>query len=363
MEFIGDVFKQNKFYGNGKYTNLCTRFIEKRLSAQKVLLTDSCTSALEIVALLLRDFDLEQEIILPSYTFSSTASAFARAGFKLVFAEIDPKTMMLDLDDAKRKITRKTIAIVSVHYAGQCCNIEELMSLCSENNLKLVEDAAQAFDSYLNNKALGTYGDFGCFSFHETKNIHAGLSGALVIGDKKYNDRATHIWERGTNRQEVLKGIVDKYSWVEIGGSFYPTELQAAFLYAQLQGLDQNKAKRKIIYDAYLNSFKLLKSQKKLYFPIYSDVYESNYHAFYIQLATEDLCDNVREYLLENQVSAYIGYVPLHSSRVGMSMGYKPDSLPITEECSKRVLRLPFHNNLTEDDVNYIATLVAKCLG
>lgn len=362
-QFVLDVFEQNHFYGNGKYTKKCTEFIEKRLGAQKVLLTDSCTSALEIVALLLRDAGKTQEVILPSYTFSSTASAFARAGFTLIFAEIDPNTMMLDIEDAKRKITQDTVAIIAVHYAGQCCDIEALRTICDDNDLKLVEDAAQAFDSYLDKKAVGTFGDFGCFSFHETKNIHAGLSGALVIGNEKYNDRATHIWERGTNRQEVLKGIVDKYSWVEIGGSFYPTELQAAFLFGQLQSLDKNKSERELIYKTYLESFEPLKKNGKLDFPMFIQGYESNFHAFYIQLPDEATCDQVREFMQKEHVSAYIGYVPLHSSKVGISMGYRDDSLPITEEYAKRVLRLPFHNNLTEEDVNYIASLVAKCLG
>jgi dTDP-4-amino-4,6-dideoxygalactose transaminase len=361
-EFVLDVFKENHFYGNGKYTRKCMTFLEKRLNAQKVLLTDSCTSALEIVALLLRDGTKGQEIILPSYTFSSTASAFARAGFTLVFAEINPNTMMLDIEDTKRKITKDTIAVIAVHYAGLCCDVKALRKVCDDNHLKLVEDAAQAFDSYLDNKALGTFGDFGCFSFHETKNIHAGLSGALVIGDECYNDRATHIWERGTNRQEVLKGIVDKYSWVEIGGSFYPTELQAAFLFGQLLSLNDNKSERKLIYDTYVKLFEPLKAADKLDFPVHTQHYESNFHAFYIQLPDEATCDKVREFLQKNHVSAYIGYVPLHSSKVGMSMGYTKDSLPITEEMAKRVLRLPFHNNMTAQDASYVSSLVKKSL-
>tara|TARA_R110001583_G_scaffold132895_2_gene284815 strand:+ start:2457 stop:3593 length:1137 start_codon:yes stop_codon:yes gene_type:complete len=358
LGYIEDVFKQNQFYGNGKYTQQCTDLIQKRLNTNNVLLTDSCTSALEIVALLMRDVNQEQEIILPSYTFSSTASAFARAGFKLVFAEVDPQTMMLDIEDAKSRITQNTTAIVVVHYGGYCAEVKEFRALCDQRCLKLVEDAAQAFDCYLDNKALGTFGDFGCFSFHETKNIHAGLSGALLVKDDSLIDRATHIWERGTNRQEVLKGIANKYTWVEIGGSFYPTEMQAAFLYAQLEAVDKNISERKDIYTAYLNGLSELKLQKSINYPDTQHDFKSNFHAFFVTFKTEAICDKVRECLVANKVAAYIGYVPLHSSPVGISMGYSAESLPITELTAKCVLRLPFHNNMTLENVTLVCNLI-----
>ena len=362
LAYIEDVFKQNHYYGNGKYTKLCTDLIKNRLNVENVLITDSCTSALEIVSLLLRDTNIEQEVILPSYTFSSTASAFARAGFKLVFAEIDPKTMMLDPQDVELKITEKTAAIVVVHYGGYCAEISKFREICDQHNMKLVEDAAQAFDCYLDDKALGSFGDYGCFSFHETKNIHAGLSGALLIKDSDLLSRATHIWERGTNRQEVLKGLANKYTWVEVGGSFYPTELQAAFLYAQLEAIDQNISERKTIYNYYSLGLHQLKCGGKISYPEFKDGYRSNYHAFFISFECETICDEVREYLVDNNVSAYIGYVPLHSSPVGQSMGYSIDSLPITENMAKRVLRLPFHNNLTEENIASICKLIWTCL-
>jgi dTDP-4-amino-4,6-dideoxygalactose transaminase len=360
--YIEDVFNQNQFYGNGKYTKLSTDYIKTRLNTENVLLTDSCTSALEIVALLMRDVNQEQEIILPSYTFSSTASAFARAGFKLVFAEVDPQTMMLDLEDAESRITPNTTAIVVVHYGGYCAEIKSFRTLCDQRGLKLVEDAAQAFDCHLDNQPLGTFGDFGCFSFHETKNIHAGLSGALLIKDDNIIDRATHIWERGTNRQEVLKGLANKYTWVEVGGSFYPTEMQAAFLYAQLEGVDKNINERQSIYEAYKAGLDSLKLQGKVYFPNFQVSYQSNYHAFFILFKSESSCDRVREYLVAKKVAAYIGYVPLHSSPVGISMGYSPESLPITEEMAKRVLRLPFHNNMSLKDVNFVCSLIGDSI-
>lgn len=361
LSLIEDVFRQKQFYGSGKYTDLCQEFIRERLNVASVLLTDSCTSALEMSALLLGE-GCEQEVILPSYTFSSTASAFARAGFKLVFAEIDPKTMMLDVPDVKAKITSKTSAVIVVHYGGYCADVLALKSLCDQNGLVLVEDAAQAFDSYLDGKALGTFGTFGCFSFHETKNIHAGLSGALVLSDEKMMERAVHIWERGTNRQEVIKGVVDKYSWVEIGGSFYPTELQAAFLYAQFNGIDRNKDERRAIYQVYRSGLLHLRDKQKLSFPDYQNEFESNYHAFFIVFNSEAECDQVRIMLKDSLISAYIGYVPLHSSRVGKKMGYSEGSLPVTQQYSNQVLRLPLHNNMTVDDAERICAIISSCV-
>jgi len=358
LEYIKDVFEKKHFYGNGEFTSKCQDKIRDSLSAQKVLLTDSCTSALEISALLIKDWEVEQEVILPSYTFSSTASAFARAGFKLVFADVCPDTMMIDIKDVENKITTKTAAIVIVHYAGFSAGSKQFKSLCNNHGLFLIEDAAQAFGSYEEKNALGTVGDLGCFSFHETKNIHAGLAGALLINNEKFKDRAEFIWERGTNRQEVLKGIADKYSWVEIGGSFYPTELQAAFLFAQLESFDQNMAERKSIFDTYTENLLPLKSEYEIYFPDQSDNYVSNYHAFWITFSSKNECDYVREGLVKEGISAYIGYVPLHTSKVGLAMGNKEGSLPVTEDYAERILRLPFHNNMSEEDVKRVADCI-----
>lgn len=362
LKYLKDVFRQDHFYGNGKYTRLCAKFIRKKLSVENVLITDSCTSALEIAALLMRETGQEQEIILPSYTFSSTASAFARAGFKLVFAEIDPKTMMMDVRDVREKFTQNTAAVVVVHYGGYCAEVNEFRALCDANEVYLVEDAAQAFNCFLNNKALGTIGDFGCFSFHETKNVHAGLSGALIIKDNSFVNRATYIWERGTNRQDVLKGLANKYSWVEIGGSFYPTELQTAFLYAQLEALERNIEERKVIYDEYKIGLAPLKLAGVVYYPEFHVDYKSNYHAFFVVFNSESKADQVREFLRARNVHAYIGYIPLHSSPVGLKMGYEINSLPITEKYSKRVLRLPLHNKLTLTQVAGIVDLIKGCI-
>lgn len=361
LPYIEQVFKNKHFQGNGPFTVKCQSFLEEYLSVQKVLLTDSCTSALEIAALLLKE-EGENEVILPSYTFSSTASAFARAGYTIQFVEVNPETMMIDIEHAKSLITDSTRAIVPVHYAGLPCDILELRALCEKYDITLVEDAAQALGTVKGGVKMGSFGKLACFSFHETKNIHAGLAGALVINDPKLIERATYIWERGTNRQAVLQGLVDKYTWVEVGGSFYPTELQAAFLLAQLESLDENISYRKGIYETYSHQLAELKSNNKLNFPEALNDTELNYHAFFVILNSSNECEQVRKHLVEKSIHAFIGYIPLHSSPVGKAMGYSNNTLPITEEYAARVLRLPFHNNLTLEQVTAVCNEIKVAL-
>lgn len=351
---IRDVFENNSFYGAGKFTASCEEKIASILNCSDVLLTDSCTSALEMVALLLRNFEIEQEVIVPSYTFSSTASAFARAGYSVRFCEVDLPTMTLDVEHVKRQVTDKTVAVVPVHYAGLPASIHDLVEFANDAGIYVVEDAAQAFGTELDGRPLGTFGDFGCFSFHETKNLHCGLGGALVVNDQRHVDRARHIWERGTNRQEVLKGVVDKYSWVEIGGSFYPTELQAGFLSVQLESFQKNIVDRKAIHQTYFSGLQSLRSSGVLSFPEVGSNVKFNFHAFFVLAQSEKIADNLRDYLKRVGVSAYIGYVPLHSSPVGLRMGYKPDSLPVTELSATRVVRLPLHNGMTVEDAEFV---------
>ncbi|MEL6949438.1 MAG: dTDP-4-amino-4,6-dideoxygalactose transaminase [Pseudomonadota bacterium] len=362
IEYIKDVFRRGHFQGNGHYTRLCHELIGRELGGANVLLTDSCTSALEISALLVRE-DRPQSVVVPSYTFSTTASAFARAGFEIEFADVNPDTMMLDPGDVRNRITETTVAVVAVHYGGHAAPLDELGSLCEERGLVMIEDAAQAFGCRSQGRPLGTFGRLGCFSFHETKNLHAGLGGALVLNDAADLDRATHIWERGTNRQDVLKGVIDKYSWVEIGGSFYPTELQAAFLAAQLESIQDNVTHRRELYDAYLTALTPIREAGRVNFPLHRSDFESNYHAFFVVFDSEAVCDAVRESLQALGIACYIGYVPLHSSKVGLAMGYRPEDLPITEEYSKRLLRLPFHNGMQVGDARRVANELIAALG
>jgi len=361
LAYIEEVFRNNHFQGNGPFTRKAQEFLQDYLGVANVLLTDSCTSALEISALLLKRQDSD-EVILPSYTFPSTAAAFARAGFKLIFAEIDPLTMMIDPDDVADKISVNTRVIVPVHYAGFSADLDTLGEIAEAQDVCIVEDAAQGLGTSYKGKKLGTHGITGCISFHETKNIHAGLAGALIINDESLVERATCIWERGTNRQAALKGLVDKYSWVELGGSFYPTELQAAFLLAQLESLEQNLSERRTIYDAYSRRLAPMLAAQKLHCLLPEGEFETNYHAVAVTFSDIATCDRVRKYLLEHDVAAYIGYVPLHSSRVGTSLGYTAENLPITEEYSQRILRLPMHNNLTVGDVDRVCNLLEEAI-
>ena len=264
------------------------------------------------------------------------------------------KGLMMDVEDARKKINKNTAAIVPVHYAGLVANIEEFQKISLEYDVDIIEDAAQAFGVQINKKFCGSFGRFGCFSFHETKNLHSGLSGAIVCNNEKDFERAKCIWERGTNRQNALKGLVDKYSWVEIGGSFYPSELQAAFLSSQLEFFYENISKRKIIYNCYYKGLVKLKNKNLLYFPDIPDNVSSNYHAVYIILKSEEECDNIRVYLKKNNINAFIGYVPLHTSKVGLKISPSKNNLSITEKISSRILRLPFHNNLSGSDIKLI---------
>ena len=357
--YIKDVFKENKFYGVGKYTSKCENLIAKIINNDKILLTDSCTSALEISALIIKKSPLD-EVIMPSYTFTSSASAFVKAGFKVRFVDIEPYTAMIDPDKIEQKINKNTRAIVVVHYAGFVAQIKKIKKICTKYQLSLVEDAAQSFNSFTKEQAVGCIGDFGCYSFHETKNIHAGLSGALVVKSKKDYDRAICIRERGTNRNDVLKGISKKYEWVEIGGSYYPTELQAAFLYSQLSELKKNTAKRKKIFNRYSLKLKLLLEKKLIYFNTIEDDYISNFHAFFIITNSEKDKKNLIQFLLENNIHAYIGYVPLHSSKVGIKLGNKKNDLPITEKIAKRIIRLPFHNSMSSKDIDRVAKKIKE---
>ena len=359
IEYIKDVISSGFFGGNGPFSKRCEKFIEQEFEIPKVLLTDSCTSALEITALLM-NLSPSDEIILPSYTFPSTGSAFLRAGAKLIFAEMDPTTLMIDAEDVKNKITPNTKAIVAVHYAGSSANLETLQKLANEYNLKLVEDSAQGFGSFnKDNLPLGSIGDFGCISFHETKNIHCGLGGALYINsqDEELISKAVQIWERGTNRQDQLKGLVDKYTWTALGSSFYPTELQSAFLLSQLEVYKSNIDQRAEIYTAYINALAEVESSHKLKVLKHESL-RHNHHALIIIVESEEICDNLISYLQAYDISPFIGYVPLHSSPMGQSLGYSASDLPITHEVSKKVIRLPFHNQLSLDDVTFIVTKI-----
>lgn len=355
-DYISKTFKNKVFYGTGDFTKKVTQKIQQILDIPFVLLTDSCTSALEISSLCIQDEKEKNEIIIPSYTFSSTANAFAKHGYVVKFVDISPSDMMISPEILQENISSKTKAVVAVHYGSHIADVEELKKICELNDILLIEDAAQAFGSKINDKNVGTYGNYGCFSFHETKNLHCGLGGAFVTDCEESYEKAVMIWERGTNRQQKLRGLVDKYTWRELGGSHYPSEMQAAFLLAQLEEIENNFSKRKKIYNFYSEALESLEKKSYFFVPKLKENVESNYHSFYIITRNCDERDNLMGFLQKNNIYAYVGYVPLHSSPMGKRIF--SGNLHNTDEYASRILRLPFHNNLTEDDLRIVASKI-----
>ncbi len=357
--YVQQVLEGGPFGGNGPFTRRCQELL-RALTGRRALLTTSCTGALELAAMAL-DCGPGDEVIVPSYTFVSTASAFLRTGAKIVFAEVDPRTLMLDVDDVERRMTARTKAVAVVHYAGVTADLARLTTLCSAAGVALVEDAAQGFGSTQDGVHLGTVGRFGTLSFHETKNVHCGLGGALYLDDADF-DRVENMWERGTNRTKMFRGLVDKYSWVEPGSSFYPTELQAAYLLAQLEGLDENLRLRAALSGAYDLRLAQLEAAGKLTVQPRPEGLAWNHHAMACVFPTFEVTEAVRLGLKASGVHAYIGYVPLHSSPMGLRLGGQVDDLPVTEDVAKRVLRLPLHHAMSVADVDRVCDGIEAAL-
>ncbi len=361
IEYLTQVCNGSHFAGNGPFTKRVERFLEERFGVPHVLLTHSCTAALEMSALLL-DLQPGDEVIVPSYTFVTTASAFLRAGAKLVFCEIDPQTMNIDVADVARRLTPKTRAVVPVHYAGWAADVPALLELGKKHGFVVIEDAAQGLGAALDGKPLGTLAPLAALSFHETKNLHCGLGGALFINDPGLFDRAEDIWERGTDRGRFLKGLVDKYSWVELGSSFYPSELQAAFLMAQLEALDQNTTERAALAARYEQGLRPLHERGLIALPRTTANQTPNHHAVFMLFPSVAIADHVRTTLTGQGIGATIHYVPLHSSKMGQKMGYKAEDLPVTEAYAQRLLRMPLHHHMTLADVDTVVAALAKAL-
>lgn len=353
-EYIKNCLVRGHAHGDGYYTKQVHKFIEEKFNTKKALMTTSCSSALDMAAILL-DLKKDDEVILPSYTFVSTANSVALRGAKPVFADMCEDTLNIDPKDIKDKITNKTKAIIPVHYAGVSCDMDCIMSIAKENNLKVVEDAAQGVNSKYKGKYLGTIGDLGCYSFHGTKNYSCGEGGAILINnDEVLARRAEIIREKGTNRSQFIRGEVDKYSWVDVGSSYLPSDILSAMLFAQFEKLDEIQEKREKVYLRYYNGLKHLEKQGKLRLPIIPEFCQSNYHMFYILLNSEKERNYLMDKLKENDIFAVFHYIPLHMSPMGLKLGYKKGNLPKTENLSGRILRLPMYAGLTESEVNFI---------
>lgn len=353
------IAKNHKICGDGPFTHRCSEWLEKRTGTTKALLTTSCTHATELAALL-SDIHKGDEVIMPSYTFVSTADAFVLRGAVPVFVDIRPDTMNLDETKIEAAITERTKAIVPVHYAGVSCEMDLIMDLAKKYNLAVIEDAAQGILSTYKGKALGTFGDFGCFSFHETKNYSMGEGGALLIRDKENVERAEIIREKGTNRAKFFRGQIDKYTWVDVGSSYLPGDMNAAYLMAQLDLADEIFADRMRSWNLYEELLKPLADKGKIELPTIPKHCTHNAHMFYIKAKDLKERTTLIHFLKENEIQAVFHYIPLHSAPAGQQFGrFHGEDVYTTKE-SERLLRLPMFYKLTENQVRYIAEKVIE---
>ena len=359
LEYIAQAVQGGQISGDGLFTKKCHAFLENRFGAKKIMLTTSCTSALEMSALLC-NIQPGDEVILPSFTFVSTANAFCLRGAKPIFVDIEEKTLNINPDLIEAKVTKKTKAIVPIHYAGVSCDMDKVMNIGRKYNIPVIEDAAQGVDAKYRDRYLGTIGQLGAFSFHETKNFICGEGGALVINDEQFIERSEIIREKGTNRSKFWRGQVDKYTWVDIGSSYLPSDILAAYLFAQLESMEQITTARKIIFEYYSNHLSHLVTKGMLQIPYVPEWCKTNYHMFYCLFPNEQIRDHIIKVLKEHDILAVFHYLPLHTSPMGKKFGYKEGDLHITEDVSKRLLRLPFYNNLKEYEQEQIVEIIVK---
>ena len=342
------VYGEGKLSGNGKFTRLCHTFFEKKYGFRKCLLTSSCTDALEMASILC-NIQPGDEVIIPSYTFVSTANAFVLRGAKIVFADSEKDRPNIDADKIESLITDKTKVIVPVHYAGMACDMDKIMALAKKYNLLVVEDAAQAIDSFYKGKPLGGIGHLSTFSFHETKNIISGEGGMLVVNDEKLVKRAEIIWEKGTNRAAFYRGEVDKYGWVDVGSSFLPSELVAAFLYAQLENLEQIQKKRIEIWNRYYSSLQILEKKGICEMPKVATYATNNAHMFYLTFKNADDRNNLMESLKNKGILTVFHYLSLHKSPFYESK-HDGRELTLSDFYTENLLRLPMYYSLSETE-------------
>lgn len=361
VKYVTDALLNGKSSGDGRYTMKVYEEFKNRFGIERMLLTTSGTTALEMASIL-ADIKPGDDVIVPSFTFSSTANSFMLRGANPIFCDIRRDTMNIDETLIESLITPKTKAIYTVDYAGIPCDMDPINEIAKKHGLIVIEDAAQAVGSKYKGRYAGTLSEFGCYSFHETKNYVMGEGGGIVINDPSYMDRAEIIREKGTNRRQVLNGLVDKYTWHDIGSSFLPSDVLAAIMYGQMQRYDEIMEKRMFVWNSYAEELKDLEKEGKLVLPVLPDYVEHNAHMFNIILPTAKIRSDLVYKLKEKDVYAYICYVPLHSSPVGIKLGYKPETCPVTEDYGERVLRLPLYADMTKDDVAKVIELIHEFL-
>ena len=353
LQYIKEAVESHKICGDGAFTKKCNAWLEERFGAQKVLLTTSGTTALDMAALLceLKEGD---EVILPSYTFSSTATSAVLGGARLVFVDIRPDTMNIDEKKIEEAITERTRAIIAVHYAGVACEMDTIMEIARKYSLVVIEDAAQGVMSTYKGRALGTIGDFGCYSFHETKNYSMGEGGALVINNPEYNERAEILREKGTNRSKFFRGQVDKYTWVDFGDSYLPSELNAAYLWAQLCAADEINENRMASWNQYYQELKGLEESGRIELPVIPEGCVHNAHMFYIKCRDLEERTSFISYMKEEGILTVFHYIPLHSAPAGLKYGrFSGKDLYTTKE-SERLVRLPMYYGLEQEKIEFI---------
>ncbi|WP_315523549.1 dTDP-4-amino-4,6-dideoxygalactose transaminase [Fusobacterium massiliense] len=360
LEYIKEAMEKNhKICGDGPFTKKCSEWMENKFNVKKVLLTTSCTHATEMTAIL-TDIKEGDEVIAPSFTFVSTVNPFVLRGAKIVFIDINPKTMNMDENLIEAAITEKTKAILPVHYAGVACNMDKIMEIAKKHNLIVIEDAAQGVMSEYKGKPLGTIGEYGCFSFHETKNYSMGEGGALLINNKENIEKAEIIREKGTNRSRFFRGQVDKYTWVNKGSSYLPSELNAAYLYAQLENADIIYNDRMNTWNKYKELLQELEDKKIIELQYIPEDCKHNAHMFYIKCKDLDERTNLINFLKENNINAVFHYIPLHSAEAGIKFGRFHGEDKYTTKESERLLRLPLYYGLKEENVKYVVTKIKE---
>lgn len=359
IDNIKHAIESQKICGDGQFTKKCNEWLEQKTGTAKALLTTSCTHALEMAALLL-GIKQGDEVIMPSYTFVSTADAFALRGAKIVFVDVRPDTMNIDESLIENAITDKTKAIVAVHYAGVGCDMDKIMEIAGRHGIKVVEDAAQGVMAEYKGKALGAIADYGCYSFHETKNYSMGEGGAILIKDENKIEEAEILREKGTNRSRFLRGQVDKYTWVSVGSSYLPSDMNAAYLYAQLQQADKINENRLKSWSLYYEMLSDLKDKGVLELPTIPSECKHNAHMFYIKTADLKTRTDMIEYLKQNGIGTAFHYVPLHSSPAGLEYGVLSGKDNYTTKDSDRLLRLPMYYGLEEHEVEYVCEQIKR---
>ena len=359
LEYIAEAVRENKICGDGKFTKMCSAWMQENLHTKYSLLTTSCTHALEMAAYL-ADIQPGDEVIMPSYTFVSTADAFVLRGARIVFVDIRPDTMNIDERLIEAAVTEKTRAIVPVHYAGVSCEMDTILAIAARHGLKVIEDAAQGVHAWYKGRALGTLGDFGCFSFHETKNYTMGEGGALLFQEGKYLERAEILREKGTDRSKFFRGQIDKYTWVDFGSSYLPSELNAAYLYAQLEACDQIDAHRMAVWNYYHEHLQPLEEKGLLDRPVVPAYASHNAHMYYIKVKDLDTRSRLITFLRQHDICSVFHYIPLHTSRAGKKFGrFHGEDVWTTRE-SERLLRLPMYYSLTLEDAARVVDTIKE---